>query len=141
MMTESLPLFPVTQATVLDAYDSIFAPWVKQLGLCDWTVREGFAAAKLPFADALKFSSGAVCGQAIMAAIDTVASIANATTDRMSKGTVYQHTHFLRPARDDDFLVEATVLRFGKASAFSEVRVIFAGSGVLVAHASIEFAF
>jgi len=44
--------------------------------------------------DALKFSSGAVCGQAIMAAVDTVASPAMSATERVSKGTVYQHTHF-----------------------------------------------
>jgi acyl-coenzyme A thioesterase PaaI-like protein len=37
-----------------------------------------------------------------MAAIDTVASLAMATTDRLLKGTVYQHTHFLRPAANDD---------------------------------------
>ena len=76
-----------------------------------------------------------------MAAIDTVASLAMATTDRIPKGTVYQHTHFLRPAVNDDFRVLATVLRFGKASAFAEARVTFASSGELVAHASLEFAF
>ena len=37
--------------------------------------------------------------------------------------------------------VEASVLRFGKASAFAETRVSFIGSGELVAHATLEFAF
>ena len=64
-----------------------------------------------------------------------------ATTERISKGTVYQHTHFLRPAIDDDFYVRAEVLRFGKASAFTETRVSFVSTGKLVAHASLEFAF
>lgn len=82
-----------------------------------------------------------MCGQAIMAAIDTVASLAMATTERIPKGTVYQHTHFLHPAVNDDFFVKAQVLRFGKASAFTETRVSFASSGELVAHASLEFAF
>ena len=63
------------------------------------------------------------------------------TTERISKGTVYQHTHFLRPAVNDDFHVKAEVLRFGKASAFTETRVSFASTGKLVAHASLEFAF
>ena len=76
-----------------------------------------------------------------MAAIDTVVSLAMATTDRASKGTIYQHTDFLRPAADDDFRIEATVLRFGRAIAFAEARLTFVSSDVLVAHATVEFAF
>ena len=111
------------------------------LDLREFKVSPGMVAALLPQNDALKFSSGAVCGQAIMAAIDSVASLAIGTTERISKGTVYQHTHFLRPAINDDFYVRAEVLRFGKASAFTETRVSFASTGKLVAHASLEFAF
>ena len=77
----------------------------------------------------------------MMAAIDSVASLSVGTTGRITKGTVYQHTHFLRPAFNDDYHVRAEVLRFGKASAFTETRVSFASSGKLVAHASLEFAF
>ena len=128
-------------ATVLELYEYVFAPWVKMLGLREFKVCPGIVSAMLPQNDALKFSSGAVCGQAIMAAIDSVASLAIGTTERISKGTVYQHTHFLRPAINDDFYVRAEVLRFGKASAFTETRVSFASTGKLVAHASLEFAF
>jgi uncharacterized protein (TIGR00369 family) len=133
--------FPLTDATVLEYYDYLFAPWVKALGLRDFKVEPGMVSAVLPQNDALKFSSGAVCGQALMAAIDTVAALAMSTTERVSKGTVYQHTHFLRPAINDDLRVRAQVLRFGKASAFAEVRISFATTGIVVAHASIEFAF
>jgi acyl-coenzyme A thioesterase PaaI-like protein len=132
---------PLTDATVVEFYEYVFAPWVKMLGLREFKVSPGMVSALLPQNDALKFSSGAVCGQAIMAAIDSVASLAIATTERISKGTVYQHTHFLRPAVNDDFHVKAEVLRFGKASAFTETRVSFASTGKLVAHASLEFAF
>ena len=76
-----------------------------------------------------------------MSAIDTVVSMAMFTSDRPTKGTIYQHTHFLRPAMNDDFLIQATVLRFGKATAFAEAKVSFVSSGELVAHASAEFAF
>lgn len=76
-----------------------------------------------------------------MSVVDTVASIAVATTDRLSKGTVYQHTHFLRPALSDKLRIEAQVLRFGKATAFLETKVTYVSSGKLVAHASLEFAF
>jgi acyl-coenzyme A thioesterase PaaI-like protein len=76
-----------------------------------------------------------------MAAIDTVAAMAAATSPRVGKGTVYQHTHFVRPAANDDFLVAATVKRFGKASAYIDCSVTFVTSGELVAHAVLEFAF
>jgi acyl-coenzyme A thioesterase PaaI-like protein len=136
-----LHCLPLTDATVVEFYEFVFAPWVKMLGIREFKVSPGMVSALLPQNDALKFSSGAVCGQAIMAAIDTVASLAIGTTERISKGTVYQHTHFLRPAVNDDFHVRAEVLRFGKASAFTETRVSFASTGKLIAHASLEFAF
>ena len=132
---------PLTDATVMAFYEFLFAPWVKGLGLREFSVQPGQVTALLPQSDALKFSSGAVCGQVLMAAVDTVASLAMATTERLPKGTVYQHTHFLRPALNDDFRVQATVLRFGKSSAFAEARVTFATSGELAVHASLEFAF
>jgi acyl-coenzyme A thioesterase PaaI-like protein len=142
-MAKPIPLhcLPLTDATVVEFYEYVYAPWVKMLGIREFKVSPGMVSALLPQNDVLKFSSGAVCGQAIMAAIDTVASLAIATTERISKGTVYQHTHFLRPAVNDDFHVKAEVLRFGKASAFTETRVSFASTGELVAHASLEFAF
>jgi acyl-coenzyme A thioesterase PaaI-like protein len=136
-----LHCLPVTDATVLELYEYAFAPWVKMLGLREFKVCPGIVSAMFPQNDALKLSSGAVCGQAIMAAIDSVASLSVGTMGRIIKGTVYQHTHFLRPALNDDYHVRAEVLRFGKASAFTETRVSFASTGKLVAHASLEFAF
>ncbi|MEY4269325.1 MAG: hypothetical protein RLZZ58_541 [Pseudomonadota bacterium] len=134
-------LFPLTQDNAHALFDWVYAPWIKDMGLTDFVVREGFVSMRLPLNDRLKFFSGAVCGQAIMAAIDTVASMAVATTPRMGKGTVYQHTHFLRPAANDDVLIAATVKRFGKASAYVDCSVTFVPSGELVAHAVLEFAF
>ena len=142
-MTATPPgnLFPLTQGTAHAVFDWVYAPWIKEMGLTDFIVREGFASMRLPLNDRLKFFSGAICGQALMAAIDTVASMAAATGPRVGKGTVYQHTHFLRPAANDDFLIEAEVKRFGKASAYVDCSVTFVGSGELVAHAVLEFAF
>lgn len=134
-------LFPVTPETMHAAFDWVFAPWIKEMGFTDFEVREGFFAMRLPLNDKLKFFSGAVCGQAVMAAIDTAAAMATATTPRMGKGTVYQHTHFLRPAANDDIRIEASVKRFGRASAYVDVAVTFVGSGELVAHGVLEFAF
>ena len=62
------------------------------------------------------------------------------TTDRVTKGTVNQHTQFLRPARGGDLFVEVDVLRFGKATAYAEAHVKSA-NGDLIAHAVTEYAF
>ena len=132
---------PLTAANVQAWYEAVYAPSVKAQGLCAFEVREGYFAARLPQAAGMQFSSGAICGQAMMSAIDTVASMAACTGDRVTKGTVYQHTHFVRPARGEDLRIEAKVQRFGKASALIEARVTFAGSGELVAQAMLEFAF
>lgn len=132
---------PLTDATVMEFYDYLFAPWVKDLGLRDFAVSPGSVSALLPQNERLQFASGAICGQVIMAALDTVAALAMTTTDRVPKSTAYQHTHFLRPAVQDDLRVVVNVLRFGKTSAFAEGKVTLAGSGELVAQASLEFAF
>jgi acyl-coenzyme A thioesterase PaaI-like protein len=144
-MTDRVPLpaelLPATQANAQALFDALYAPWVKDMGLTDLVVREGHVAMRLPYDRRLAFSSGAICGQALMAAIDTAASMAAVTGSRPCKGTAYQHTHFLRPAIGDDFLIEAKVLRFGKASAYVDCSVTFVGSGELVAHAVLEFAY
>lgn len=134
-------LLPITQDNAQALYEAVYAPWIKAMGLTDFVVREGFVSMRLPFDERLAFSSGAICGQALMAAIDTAASMAAMSSPRPCKGTAYQHTHFLRPAVGDDFRIEATVRRFGKSSAYIDCSVLFAGSGELVAHAVLEFAY
>ena len=76
-----------------------------------------------------------------MAAIDTVVSLAMLTSDRFSKGTASQNTRFLRPAFEEDLLIEVNVLKFGKVIAYAEKNVFFAKSRKLVAHSTNEFIF
>lgn len=132
---------PITAESVDVAHNAVFAPWVKDLGLRDMEVSEGYATAVLPQNTDLQFFSGAVCGQAVMAAIDTVASLAMLTADRPMKGTASQNTQFLRRAIDHDLRITTTVLRFGSTIAYAETRVTFEGTGDLVAHATSEFIF
>ena len=58
------------------------------MGLTDFVVREGFASMRRLLNDRLKFFSGTVCGQAIMAAIDTVASMAARTANPLTPLTI-----------------------------------------------------
>ena len=131
---------PVTQENALERFDYIFAPWIKQMGLTDWQVEPGRVRARLPQNTGLQFFSGAICGQAVMAIIDTVMSMAMGTSEHFSRGTSYQHTHFLRPAAGEDLLIEARVVRFGRTSNYGECWVTYAESGKEVAHATLEFA-
>ncbi len=140
-MSEPVVQLPVTTDTVDAAYEAIFAPWVRRLGLRDLEVSEGWATAVLPQGSELQFFSGAVCGQALMAAIDTVATLAMVTTDRASRGTASQNTHFLRPAMGHDLRITTTVLRFGSTIGYAETRVTLEDSDELVAHATSEFIF
>ncbi len=66
---------PVTQATVGQTYEDLFAPWVKAMGLVDLQVGVGIASARLPQSPDLQWASGSICSQALMSAIDTVASL------------------------------------------------------------------
>lgn len=133
-------LFPFTQDNLAAAFAAAFAPCVRDMGFCDFEVREGFCALRLPQCDKVTMVYGSICGQAIMTGIDTAASIAVGTQPRGVKATIYQHTHFLRPAAKDDLRIAAQVKRFGKATAYVECNVSFVGSGDLVAHAVLEYA-
>lgn len=132
---------PTTTENVDAFYDYLFAPWVKALGLKDIEVSEGQASAVLPQSSELQWANGAICGQAIMAAIDTVGALAMTTSTRQPKGTSSQNTQFLRPALNDDLRIQVNVLKFGKQIAYAEVNVTFVKSGKLVAHSTLEFVF
>ena len=129
----------VTQATVGETYERIFAPWVKAMGLVDLQVGVGTASARLPQNKELQWASGAICGQALMSAIDTVASLAVGTGDRARKGTASQRTQFLRPATGEDLIIAARILQSGSTITYLEAHVTLATSGKLVAHATLEF--
>jgi len=130
---------PITQATVDGYYDFLFAPWVKAMGFVDIQVGEGTASARLPQSADLRWAGQAICGQALMSAIDTVASLAVATGDRQRKGTASQRTQFLRPASGEDLIITAKVLQAGSTITYLESHVTLASSGKLVAHATLEF--
>ncbi len=140
-MTELREHVIVTNENVTEVYEYIFAPWVKTMGLTEFKVGRGTVSALLPQNPALQWANGAICGQAIMAAIDTVVSLAMFTADRATKGTASQNTQFLRPASGDDLRIEANVLKFGSVIAYAEARVTFVSSGKLVAHSTLEFVF
>lgn len=140
--TEKLAhLGPNRQENIEEVYDLVFAPWVKQQGLEILEVEEGRVKARLPQDPEQQFFSGAMCGQSLMSAVDTVMSMAIHTYPRPAKGTTSQNNQFLRAAIGDDLIIESVVLKMGRTLAYGETKVTFEGSGKLVVHATSEYAY
>ena len=134
-------LGPTTGINVKEVYELVFAPWVKKQSVEFLEVEEGRIKARLRQDPEQQFFSGAICGQAMMSAIDTIMSMAMSTYSRHSRGTASQNNQFLRAAIGDDLIIEAIVLKMGKNSAYGETRVTFEKSGDLVVHSTSEYAF
>lgn len=138
---ELLRVLPCTIETAKEVHALLFAPWVKKQHLEFLEIEEGRVKARLRQDTEQQFLSGALCGQAMMSAIDTVMSMAMLTYPRSTKGTASQNNQFLRPAIGDDLIIEAIVLKMGKHSAYGETRVSFEAAGDLVVHSSSQYAF
>lgn len=139
----------ITKDTIGAVSDLMFAPWVKELKL-EWIeVEKGRVLARLRRQPKLcHFSPGrpdfadssSMSGQVLMAAIDTVFSMAIATGDAVSRGTISQNNNFVSAANTESLLLEAKVQRFGKSIAIGETIVSDEASGRLVCHATSTFA-
>jgi acyl-coenzyme A thioesterase PaaI-like protein len=131
----------VTQENISSMYELIFAQWVKRQELEFLEVEEGRIKARLKQDPEQQFFSGAMCGQSLMSAIDTVMSLAVFTYPRASKGTTSQNNQFLRGAAGEDLIIEARILKMGSGEAYGETRVTFERSGKLVAHSTSTYAY
>ena len=69
-MSKAVLFESITDDNVNDVYKYIFAPWVKAMGLTDIRAGNGRATAILPQNGELQWTNGAICGQAIMSAVD-----------------------------------------------------------------------
>ena len=119
-----------------------FAPWVQDLGL----VVEGFGAdsvtLRLPQSPRLSRVGNMLCGQAMMAAADTamVLALINQFGEFKPCTTVQLNISFLKPLSNQDALVQARVVRAGKALAFGEIDIRGADDGKSVSRTSTTYA-
>ena len=129
--------------TLQAAFAPVAADYVKRLDLRVSAVRRGEIDVVLPVAAELVHGGGVVCGQAIMAAVDTamvLAMIADLGEFRPMT-TVQLQTSFLRPVPRDtaEVLLTARILRRGKSLAFGEISVR-TPDGKLAAQATTTYA-
>ena len=130
-------------ASLQSAFDTVAADYVKRLNLRVTAVRPGEVDIAMPVAAELVHGGGVMCGQAIMAAVDTamvLAMIADLGEFRPMT-TVQLQTSFLRPVPGGaaEVAITARILRRGKSLAFGEISVTTA-DGKLVAQATTTYA-
>lgn len=119
-----------------------FAPWVQALALVPEAIDDSSVTLRLPQSGQLSRVGGMLCGQAMMAAADTamvLALIRHFGAFRPCT-TVQMNTSFLKPLSGQDALVQARVLRAGKALAFGEIDIRGAADGKSVCRATTTYA-
>jgi len=116
----------------------VFAPWLQQLQLSIEAIGDGRVVMRMPYSDELCRSHQIVCGQAMMALIDTcMVFVCYVGQGRYSNcTTVSQSTSFMRPVMGKDIVATGRVLKSGRSLVFGEVtlhaqgddRVVCAGT-------------
>lgn len=128
--------------TLQSALAEYFAPWVQALGLAVESFDADSITLRLPQSDQLSRVGGMLCGQAMMAAADTamVLALINQFGQFRPCTTVQMNTSFLKPLSGQDALVQARVVRAGKALAFGEIDIRGAADGKSVCRATTTYA-
>jgi len=124
------------------ALQELFAPWVQALGLRVEEALESAVVLRLPSSEQLARSGGMLCGQAMMAAADTamVLALIQHFGEFRPCTTVQLSSSFLRPLSGQDALIEARVVRAGKALAFGEIELRGAADGKSACRATTTYA-
>ena len=126
----------ITAENVTEKYEYIFADWVKELNIEFCEVRERYVRAKFKNKAKFRFFSGAVCGQVLMAVVDTVMSVAMGTTETPVRGTLSQNNNFVKPATADFFYVECSLQKTGKSIAIGETKIFSGENKDLICHST-----
>ncbi len=137
-MTKSKIDVPTAQGLL----ETLFAPWVLDLGLKVEHVGPDGAVMRLPYSDQLCRADKVISGQALMATIDTTSVFVcwGGLGETRNVTTVSQNTSFLRPAIGVDVLAKGRVIKSGRTLIFLDVALYSAPDDKQVAHATSTFA-
>ena len=129
-------------STLQAALAEYFAPWVQALYLEVVARDDDKVTVRLPNTSQLARTGGMVCGQAMMAAADTcmVLALMNHLGTFRPCTTVQLNSSFLKPLSGQDGLIEARIVRSGKALAFGEIDIRGAMDGKSVCRSSTTYA-
>ena len=128
--------------TLQTALTDLFAPWVQALDLKVETLDNSGVVVRLRDSPQLSRVGGILCGQAMMAAADSamVLALINHFGEFRPCTTVQMNSSFLKPLSNQDALIEARVVRAGKALAFGEIDIRGALDGKSVCRATTTWA-
>lgn len=119
----------LTLETANQQLTEIFAPFIQSLNLRIEYLDHTKVIMRMPFDENLVRTGEIICGQALMALIDTcmvfvayagLGGFANVTT-------VSQETRFMRPAIGRDVIATGTVTKAGKSLLFGQVTLTMDG--------------
>lgn len=124
------------------ALTEYFAPWVQSLGLQVESRDDERVVLRLPQSPQLSRVGGMLCGQAMMAAADTamVLALINHFGAFRPCTTVQMSTSFIKPLSNQDALIEARIVRAGKALAFGEMDIRGADDAKSVCRSATTYA-
>jgi uncharacterized protein (TIGR00369 family) len=119
----------------------VFAPWVQDLKLSIESIDDNSVILCLPWSDALCRSHDMVCGQAMMALIDTcMVFVCYASQGKfINCTTVSQNTSFVRPVIGQDIIATGQVIKAGRQMIFGEVTLRSAKDKKTIAHGTSNY--
>ncbi|TYR32327.1 PaaI family thioesterase [Mesorhizobium microcysteis] len=125
------------------ALDTVFAPWIVDLGLRPVSFDETGGNFLLPENARLVHVGGVVCGQATASAADTACVVTLAALNGRFRicTTVDLTTHFVRPLKPGDIDVRVEVLSNGKRMAYARVEMRAKGDHRVAVTATSAFAY
>ncbi len=140
-MAELDPTLPVNVETANQLASTIFAPWLQELGMVVESIDSSGATLRLPYSDALCRAGGIVCGQAMMALIDTcMVYVAFAAQGQYGNcTTVSQNTSFVRAAAGQDIIARGSIVKNGRQLLFGEVLLTTSDDNKTVATGSATY--
>ena len=122
--------------------NEVIAPWVQQLNLTVTEFGDGRVKLIMPFDETLCRSGGLICGQAMMAMIDTCMVFVSylGAGKFIDCATVSQSTTFLRPAIHADILATGHLKKSGRNLIFGDVTLTAGDSPDPVCTGSLTYA-
>ncbi len=119
----------------------VFAPWIQDLKLRIESIDDKSVTMCLPWSDTLCRSHDMVCGQAMMALIDTcMVFVCYASQEKfLNCTTVSQNTSFVRPVIGQDIIATGEIIKAGRQMIFGEVTLRGASDNKTVAHGTSNY--
>jgi len=131
----------ITVASANAQLAKVFAPWVTDLLPVIESIDPESVLMRMPWSERLCRSHDMVCGQAMMALVDTcMVFVCYAAQGRFGNcTTVSQNTSFMRPVIGQDILATGRVIKPGRQLVFGEVTLRSSDDRKVVASATSTY--